>query len=52
MFDVYYCKDEKEAKKYFNTKVMEKAVPQLYLIDPLVKKKLNSKIQELESFDS
>lgn len=38
MFDVYYCKDEKEANKYFNMKQMPKELPHMYIIDPKAKK--------------
>jgi len=38
MFDVYFCKDEEEAKEFFNTKVMPKELPHLYIIDPKARK--------------
>ena len=34
VFDVYYCKDEKFAKQFFNTKTMPKELPHIYIIDP------------------
>ena len=34
VFDVFYCKDEKFAKQYFNTKVMPSEIPHVYIIDP------------------
>jgi len=34
MFDIYYCKDENEAKRYFNIKQMPRELPHLYIIDP------------------
>lgn len=40
MFDVYYCRDEADAKQFFNTKVMPKELPHLYIIDPKSKKEI------------
>lgn len=48
MFDVYYCKDEADAKRFFNTKVMPKEVPHLYIIDPKSKKEIKSIITDLK----
>ena len=48
MFDVYYCKDEAEAKRFFNTKIMPKELPHLYIIDPKSKKEVKSIISEFK----
>ena len=48
MFDVYYCKDESDAKKFFNTKVMPKELPHLYIIDPKSKKEIKSVITDFK----
>lgn len=48
MFDVYYCKDESDARRFFNTKVMPKELPHLYIIDPKSKKEIKSKISSFK----
>lgn len=43
MFDVFYCKDEEFAKQYFNTKMMPKELPHVYIIDPKGKKEIKKR---------
>lgn len=40
MFDVYYCHKEEDARRFFNTKIMPKELPHLYIIDPKSKKEV------------
>ena len=42
-FEVFYCPDEAVAKEIFNTKVMPREVPHLYLVDPNTKKEIKSR---------
>ena len=48
MFDVYYCKDESDAKMFFDTKVLPKELTHLYIIDPKAKKQVNSIISDFK----
>ena len=34
MFEIYYCKDEKLAKQMFNTSMMPRELPHVYIVDP------------------
>lgn len=52
MFDVYYCRDEADAKQFFNTKMMPKELAHMYIIDPKSKQELKPMIQDLTSDDS
>jgi len=38
MFEVYYCKEEEVAAKYFNVSMMPKELPHVYIIDPNAQK--------------
>lgn len=44
MFDIYFCSDHSEARRYFNLDMLPDVFPQLFIIDPKGKQELKKKL--------